>query len=125
MPTGRNLPATALDPNGTTEVFTGKNGRELPSRTNYPRGMTKEEDVTPVRMVHRSNPYADIPSLYDMYVQTSSRQRPNERFGLAGFRNTSNDPRAIPMDLPVGPDYEISPGDGVAIDLWGGVAREQ
>jgi protein involved in polysaccharide export with SLBB domain len=123
MPTGRNLPATALDPNGTSEVFTGKNGRELPSRANYPGGVTKEEDVTPVRMVHRSNPYADIPALYDMYVQTSSRQRPNERFGLAAFRNTSNDPRAIPMDLPVGPDYVIGPGDGLAIDLWGGVSQ--
>ena len=123
MPTGRNLPATALEPNGTTEVFTGKNGREVPSRASYPRGMTKEEDVTPVRMVHRSNPYADIPSLYDMYVQTSARQRPNERFGIAAFRNTSNDPRAIPMDLPVGPDYVIGPGDGLAIDLWGGVSQ--
>src|SRR5882672_11217110 len=123
MPTGRNLPASPDELNGTTEVFTGKNGRELPSRANYPRGMTKEEDVTPVRMVHRANPYADIPSLYDMYVQTSVHQRPNERFGLAAFRNTSNDPRAIPMDLPVGPDYVIGPGDGLAIDLWGGVSQ--
>src|SRR5712692_23092 len=123
MPIARNLPASPVEPNGTTEVFTGKNGRELPSRANYPRGMTKEEDVTPVRMVHRANPYADIPSLYDMYVQTSAHQRPNERFGLAAFRNTSNDPRAIPMDLPVGPDYVIGPGDGLAIDLWGGVSQ--
>jgi protein involved in polysaccharide export with SLBB domain len=123
MPTGRNLPATALESNSTTEVFTGKNGRELPSRASYPRGMTKEEDVTPVRMVHRANPYADIPSLYDMYVQPSSRQRTNERFGLSAFRNSSNDPRAIPMDLPVGPDYVIGPGDGLAIDLWGGVSQ--
>ncbi len=106
LPTGRNL-----------------NGRDLPSRAKYPRGMTKEEDVTPVRMVHRANPYADIPSLYDMYVQASVRQRPNERFGLEVFRNTSNDPRAIPMDLPVGSDYVIGPGDGLQIDLWGGVSQ--
>src|SRR6266403_2180281 len=98
MPAGSNLPTTALEPNGATDSFTHKNGRELPSRANYPRGMTKEEDVTPVRMAHRANPYADIPSLYDMYVQTSVHQRPNERFGLATFRNNSNDPRAIPMD---------------------------
>jgi protein involved in polysaccharide export with SLBB domain len=123
IPAGRNLPTTALEPNGATDSFTGKNGRELPSRANYPRGMTKEEDVTPVRMAHRANPYADIPSLYDMYVQTSVHQRPNERFGLATFRNTSNDPRAIPMDLPVGPDYVVGPGDGLAIDLWGGVTQ--
>jgi protein involved in polysaccharide export with SLBB domain len=125
LPTGRNLPATAAEANSTstTEVFTGKNGRELPARANYPRGIIKEEDMTPVRMVHRANPYADIPSLYDMYVQTSAHQRPNERFGLEAFRTTSNDPRAIPMDLPVGPDYVIGPGDGLAVDLWGGVSQ--
>src|SRR5712691_11853770 len=123
LPTGRNLPSMPLERSGSTEVFTGKNGTESPSRASYPRGMTKEEDVTPVRMVHRSNPYADIPSLYDMYVQASAHQRPNERFGLEVFRNTSNDPQAIPMDLPVGPDYVIGPGDGLEIDLWGGVSQ--
>ena len=30
----------------------------------------------------------------------------------------------IPMDLPAGPDYVVGPGDGLAIDLWGGVARK-
>jgi protein involved in polysaccharide export with SLBB domain len=123
MPTGRNLSTTAAEANSSTEVFTGKSGRELPSRANYPRGMPKGEDVTPVKMVHRANPYGDIPSLYDMYVQASARQRPNERFGLEVFRNTSNDPRAIPMDLPVNSDYVIGPGDGLEIDLWGGVSQ--
>src|SRR5437899_6505416 len=85
--------------------------------------MAREEDVTPVRMVHRANPYSDIPSLYDMYVQASVHQRPNERFGMEVFRNTANDPQAIPMDLPVGPDYVIGPGDGLEIDLWGGVSQ--
>ena len=122
-PAGRNMSFTPVDSNSTTEILTGRDGRDLPSRPNYPRGMINEEDVTPVRMVHRANPYADIPSLYDMYQQTSVHQRPNERFGLAAFRNTSNDMRAIPMDLPVGPDYVIGPGDGLAIDLWGGVSQ--
>ncbi len=122
LPTGRNSPIS-VEPNSTTEGFAGKNASELSSRPNYARAMTKEEDVTPVRMVHRANPYADIPSLYDMYVQASVRQRPNERFGLEVFRNTSNDPRAIPMDLPVNSDYVIGPGDGLEIDLWGGVSQ--
>src|SRR5437899_5352635 len=85
--------------------------------------MARDEDVTPVRMVHRANPYSDIPSLYDMYVQASAHQRRNERFGMEVFRNTANDPQAIPMDLPVGPDYVIGPGDGLEIDLWGGVSQ--
>src|SRR5260370_31436717 len=96
---------------------------ESPSARSYPRGMTNEEDMTPVRMVHRAKPYADIPSLYDMYVQASARQRPTERFGLEVFRNTANDPEAIPMDLPVGPSYVVGPGDSLSIDLWGGVSQ--
>lgn len=78
-----------------------------------------EEDLAPVRMVHRSNPYADVPALYDMYVQASIRQKPVERFGLQVFRSSSDSTEAIPMDLPVSPDYVVGPGDGLAIDLWG------
>lgn len=83
----------------------------------------REDDATPVRMVHQANPYADVPSLYDMYVQASVFQRPAERFGLDIFRNTLNQPGVIPMDLPVGPDYVVGPGDSLAIDLWGGVSQ--
>jgi protein involved in polysaccharide export with SLBB domain len=123
LPTGLNLPSLLLGRSGATEVFTDKNGMEQPSRAKPPRDRTNEEDVTPVRMVHRSNPYSDIPSLYDMYVQPSARQRPNERFGLEIFRNSANDPGAIPMDLPVGPDYVVGSGDTLEIDLWGGVSQ--
>ncbi|HEY6126865.1 MAG TPA: SLBB domain-containing protein [Candidatus Acidoferrum sp.] len=80
-------------------------------------------DIPSVRIVHRPNPYADVPSLYDMYVQAAVRQRPLERFGLEVFRNNSNQPDVIPMDLPVGPDYVVGPGDGLAIDLWGGMSQ--
>jgi len=81
------------------------------------------EDLSPVSMVRRPNPYADIPSLYDMYVQASARQRPLERFGMEVFRNEDNDPDEFPMDLPAGADYVVGPGDGLAIDLWGGVSQ--
>jgi protein involved in polysaccharide export with SLBB domain len=100
-----------------------KDGMERPSRARGASERTNEEEVSPVKMVHRANPYSDIPSLYDMYVQASARQRPNERFGLDVFRNTANDPDAIPMDLPVGPDYVLGPGDSLEIDLWGGVSQ--
>jgi polysaccharide export outer membrane protein len=117
----RSLPsATGRSDGGFTS---DKNGMERPSRARPSTERTSEEDVSPVRMVHRANPYSDIPSLYDMYVQASTRQRPTERFGLDVFRNTANDPQAIPMDLPVGPDYVLGPGDSLEIDLWGGVSQ--
>jgi polysaccharide export outer membrane protein len=82
-----------------------------------------EEDLAPVKMVRRANPYSDIPSLYDMYIQAASWQRPAQRFGLDIFRNTTNRPDVIPMDLPVGPDYVVGTGDSLSIDLWGSVSQ--
>jgi polysaccharide export outer membrane protein len=81
------------------------------------------EDPLSVKMVRPANPYADVPSLYDMYVQASAMQRPAERFGLEVFRNSTNQPDVIPMDLPVGPDYVVGTGDSLAIDLWGSVSQ--
>jgi len=94
-------------------------------RTNW-KGKTqldRDADVDPVKMVRPANPYSDIPSLYDMYVQAAASQRPAGRFGLDVFRNTTNQPDIVPMDLPVGPDYVVGPGDSLAIDLWGSVSQ--
>src|ERR1700730_18213120 len=84
---------------------------------------TSPLDLSPVSMVHRPNPYADIPSLYDMYVQASAKQGPVDRFGLQVFRNQAGGSEDFPIDLPAGPDYMVGPGDGLAIDLWGGVSQ--
>jgi len=83
----------------------------------------RQEDVTSVKMVRASSPYADVPSLYDMYVQAAAWQRPAERFGSEIFRNTINQPDVIPMDLPVGPDYVVGTGDSLSIDVWGSVTQ--
>jgi len=76
-----------------------------------------------VRMVRRPNPYADVPSLYDLYVQAGATNRPLERFGLDVFRKGEANPAFLPMDLPVGPSYVVGPGDSLSIDLWGGVSQ--
>lgn len=88
-----------------------------------PNATQLQEDITPVKMVRPANPYADVPSLYDMYVQAAVSQRPAERFGLEIFRNSDSQPDVIPMDLPVGPDYVVGTGDTLSIDLWGSVSQ--
>jgi protein involved in polysaccharide export with SLBB domain len=74
--------------------------------------------------VHRPSPYADIPSLYDLYVQAPSRDAVPQRFGAEVFRDGLRDPRSLPMDLPVGPDYVVGPGDSLSIALWGGISTK-
>jgi len=72
---------------------------------------------------HRANPYADVPSLYDLYSQVSRRSPVLERFGADIFRNGTGNFDDLPMDLPVGPDYVLGPGDGLNIELWGSVSQ--
>ena len=122
----QNLPSDLNHERTTSNEIpaqTNEMGQPRRSASYRARAMEMEEDVTPVKMSHRPNPYADIPSLYDMYVQASVRQKPTERFGLDVFRNTANDPEQLPMDLPVGPDYVVGPGDSLEIDLWGSVSQ--
>jgi protein involved in polysaccharide export with SLBB domain len=75
------------------------------------------------RMVRRANPYKEVPSLYDMYLQASAHPAAVQRFGMQVFENGTRNQQMIPFDLPVGPDYVLGPGDGLSIDLWGGVSR--
>lgn len=83
------------------------------------------ENLNPL-LVRTRNPYSDIPSLYDMYQQGSPRTPQLVRFGLSVFRDNQRTTRtgdSLPMDLPVGPDYVLGPGDGVTINLWGSSSR--
>ena len=72
---------------------------------------------------HRVNPYADVPSLYDLYSQYGRRSPALVRFGDDVFSNGTGNFDQLPMDLPVGPDYVLGPGDSVSINLWGGVSQ--
>jgi protein involved in polysaccharide export with SLBB domain len=58
-----------------------------------------------------------------MYLQATPRPASLDRFGMQVFQNGTRDLQSIPMDLPVGPDYVLGPGDAIAVDLWGGVSR--
>jgi protein involved in polysaccharide export with SLBB domain len=89
-----------------------------PNRRNPSRGAS-----SPTEMVRKPNPYDDIPSLYDMYLQAVPRPAQPRRFGMEVFQNGVRDQQLIPMDLPVGPEYVVGPGDGLAIDLWGAGSR--
>ena len=117
----RSSESSADDLSGGRSSYS-KNDRTQQTRSREYRAAFREEEFAPVSLVHKKSPFADIPSLYDMYVQAAPRQKP-ERFGLEIFRNGTRDSSVIPMDLPAGPEYVVGPGDGLAIDVWGGLSQ--
>ncbi len=86
------------------EVSATEKGMGRSERLPEEHGLPMDRNLPPVSMIRRPSPYADVPSLYDMYVQASSRESTQERFGLKIFRSNSLEPNAIPIDLPVGPE---------------------
>jgi protein involved in polysaccharide export with SLBB domain len=79
---------------------------------------------TPDRPVltRRPNPYADVPSLYDLYARYSHRSPLLDRFGADIFQTGTGNFNELPMDMPVGPEYVLGPGDGLKIEMWGAVS---
>jgi protein involved in polysaccharide export with SLBB domain len=56
-------------------------------------------------------------------LQANPRPPKPVRFGLDVFDRPVRGTQRLPMDLPVGPEYVVGPGDGLAVDLWGGVSQ--
>jgi protein involved in polysaccharide export with SLBB domain len=98
------------------EASLQRSQRPIPGLRTYPR-----QDRP--ALLHRADPYADVPSLYDLYAQYSMRSPVLMRFGSNVFTNGTGNFDRLPMDLPVGPDYVLGPGDGVNIDLWGSFSQ--
>jgi protein involved in polysaccharide export with SLBB domain len=71
----------------------------------------------------RWSPYSDIPSVYDMFLHAEPVSAAVERFGEQVFENPPASAGTIPIDFPASPDYVLGPGDGLTIDLWGGVSQ--
>jgi protein involved in polysaccharide export with SLBB domain len=70
------------------------------------------------------NPYPDSPALRDLYRQYSIQSNKNiERFGASVFKNGSGNTDKLAMDIPVGPDYVLGPGDTVMLDVSGGAPQ--
>lgn len=97
--------------------------RSLAPATPYAPNHAAARNEPPQQLRRRPNPYADVPSLYDMYAQYSRTPPSLQRFGEDVFINGTSNVDALPMDLPVGPDYVVGTGDFLNIDLSGGVAQ--
>ena len=124
MPGYSGMSSSAMD-------FSSLSGGQYPQSSTpelSPQTQRRPPRIVPRRpqqpaLRHRPNPYADVPSLYDLYSQYSDRSVNLQRFGAEIFRTGSGNTDRLPMDMPVGPEYVLGPGDGLSIQLWGGVSQ--
>jgi protein involved in polysaccharide export with SLBB domain len=104
-----------------------------PEKPQNTHNVTDQPDV-----LHRPAPY-NLRSLRDLYTQVPDSAEHLVRFGSEVFRNRATSAlttsrfsfsgsamplgTAVPLDVPLGPDYVLGPGDELSINMWGGVTQ--
>jgi len=82
------------------------------------------------KVVHRPTPY-NLRSMRDLYTQIPEQSRPLKRFGSDVFVNRDLSSSMgqgaasgnTPLDVSLGPDYVVGPGDELKINMWGGMTQ--
>lgn len=82
-------------------------------------------------VLQKATPY-NLLSLRDLYTQLPDHPEHLKRFGSEMFLNRkaasvlpSTNPagQSFPLDVPLGPDYVLGPGDELSISVWGGASQ--
>jgi protein involved in polysaccharide export with SLBB domain len=130
LTSGAAVDSTRIESNRTqnsSSNFDGIQGRRTVSR--QPEGrdassVTKPDRNNPsaVEVVHRTAPY-NLQSLRDLYTQVPEQTSRLKRFGSDMFLERGLGTRQMTVDIPIGPDYILGVGDGLIINLWGGVSQ--
>ncbi|WP_263381606.1 SLBB domain-containing protein [Granulicella arctica] len=117
------LPSTA-NPAASAGISSSLQGKQGGS-VKQARNITDDPEV-----LRLPTPY-NLQSLRDLYTQIPQNTIKLKRFGSDMFINRDSSLLSrnglgqgnLPIDLPVGPDYILGPGDGITINLWGGISQ--
>jgi protein involved in polysaccharide export with SLBB domain len=110
-------PATTGAGQTTPGAQPGNAAPVQPALVNRPREVRRQGGRSIIQDLY---PLRDLPALQDLYRQATPEQSSLERFGAALFRNSAavaSDKGAI--DIPVGSEYVIGPGDELIVEYWG------
>jgi protein involved in polysaccharide export with SLBB domain len=126
--TGAAMGESNLNRDGALQTRTGIGQ----NRQNNPANRGHEEanaSTDAPKVLHQPTPY-DLRALHDLYAQIPEQTIPLKRFGSEVFvdRSLSSMTRGststdTPLDVPLGPDYVVGPGDTLTINMWGGMTQ--
>ena len=96
-------------------------GKAIPRTTGSPGVQPRPyENPDDPQVQPGPSPYKTMPSLRDLYSQFPATEKKLRRFGSDTFVLGTGNENQLPMDLPVGPDYLLGPGDSLVVNIWGG-----
>jgi len=137
LPTGAiPFPMSTRSTTSSTQEETASSTRNTPARSRQREQDTHSSTDEP-KVLRQPAPY-NLQSMRDLYTQLPADDRPLKRFGSELFtsdnsattRDRANtaiargEPgRDTPLDVPLGPDYIVGPGDTLTITLWGGLTQ--
>jgi protein involved in polysaccharide export with SLBB domain len=115
---------------GDTEAGGAAAAGELPELSTQSRSKRAKEPIAPSEtttgnpdLLHRTAPM-NLLAMRDLYTQVPDQNSSLKRFGSDVFLSRGMQSKQTPLDLPVGPDYVLGPGDSININLWGGLAQQ-
>jgi protein involved in polysaccharide export with SLBB domain len=96
--------------------------RQPVGRDATPTAKPDRNNPSAVEVVHQTAPY-NLQSLRDLYTQVPEQTSKLRRFGSDMFLDRGLGTKQMSVDIPIGPDYILGVGDGLIINLWGGVSQ--
>ncbi|WP_232298780.1 SLBB domain-containing protein [Granulicella tundricola] len=144
---GANLPLAAADGSSLQDSLaqqaeqgrlqssgntTGAGARTTNAAASRQTRDSDTHNTTDVPKVLRQPAPYNLLSMRDLYTQIPEESTHLKRFGSEMFVSrggTGTMTRAVgqgqesPLDIPIGPDYVVGPGDSLSIDLWGGISQ--
>lgn len=130
LTSGASADRSIIDTTRTQNISTSPNGNQGRSAGSGPpegrdvSSATKPDRNNPnaVEVVHQTAPY-NLQALRDLYTQVPEQTSKLKRFGSDMFLNRGLATQQMTVDIPIGPDYILGVGDGLIINLWGGVSQ--
>ena len=128
LTSGAAADASAIDSTKTTDsASAGTQARSTGPRSLEGRDLSSarkpdRNNPNSMEVVHQTAPY-NLQALRDLYTQVPEQTSKLRRFGSDMFLEHGLSPKQMTVDIPIGPDYVLGVGDGLIINLWGGVSQ--
>jgi protein involved in polysaccharide export with SLBB domain len=108
--------------NPNSDVISRRTSSTSPEAASRSLNKSDRDGTNTTEIIHQATPY-NLQSLRDLYSQVPEQTSNLRRFGSGMFLERGLTTKQMSIDVPIGPDYILGPGDGLIINFWGGISQ--